>query len=278
MLQVRLLHTERCSVSENWNYPNIISPFYRIYFITDGEASVFNINSWQDLKPGFMYLIPAFTSNSYLCKTFFEHIYIHFTIEHANDFTMFPSDSQMKEVEFSKNDLWLATRFLELNPNKALKNYEPKTYNNAQEDIINQFKNPAFYLETQGILLQILSRFISVDSYKNSNTLPTKLTHILRFIQKNLDKKITVGMLADQLCLSPDYFSKLFVRYIKSSPIEYVNKKRIEQAQLLLITSSLSIKQIGYACGYENMAYFHRQFKIVCRCTPGEFRHIHLKV
>ena len=278
MLDIRLLNAEECTVSENWNYPDIISPYYRIYFVTKGKAAIFNNSAWHELEPGFIYFIPAFTRNSYFCKSYFEHVYIHFTIEHENDFTIFSNDSQIKSVKYSKPDLWLVRRFLELNPNKALKNYEPRTYNNIQETIINPFENTAIHLETKGILLQILSRFISKGFYKKANTLPMKLELILRYIQQNIDKKITVEMLAKQICLSKDYFSKFFLRYVKTGPIEYINKKRIEKAQLLLITTSHSIKQIGYTCGYENMANFHRQFKMECKLTPKQFREIHRRI
>ncbi len=278
MVQVRLLNAEECTVSEDWDYPDIISPYYRIYFVTKGKAAIFNNSSWHALEPGSIYFIPAFTRNSYFCKTYFEHVYIHFTIENENDFTIFSNYNQIKSVKYSKVDLWLARRLLELNPNKQLKNYEPRTYNNLHETTTNPFENVAIHLETQGILLQLISRFISEYFFKKANTLPMKLVLILRFIQQNLDKKITVEMLAKQICLSPDYFSKLFVEYLKIGPIEYINKKRIEKAQLLLITTSHSIKQIGYTCGYENMAYFHRQFKMECKLTPKKFREVHRRI
>ncbi len=277
MFVTGLLNLEKCRVSNNWNYPDIISPFYRIYFALDGEASVFSNNTCYILKPGFMYLIPAFTRNSYLCKFFFEHIYIHFTIKPACEFPEFSENSQIRNYKILKNDLFLVERILELNPNKALPSYEPKTYNGFSnyKRTGGKKKNRSAEMETHGILIQILSRFISGESYKPADIIPVKIQMVLRYIHENLDKKISVAKLADIICLSPDYFSKLFVKYFKITPVEYINKKRIEKSQLLLVTTPGSIKQIGYDCGYENMAYFYRQFKKICRCTPKEYQEFH---
>lgn len=280
MLHLRLINAEKCRVTDNWNYPNVISPFYRIYFVLNGEASVFNNKSWHLLKQGYMYLIPAFTRNSYLCKSSFEHIYIHITIEPENELHLFSDSDQIRKVKFPKSDGLLAERVLELNANKALLNYEPRTYNNYydEEKVVRQFKNRKAELETQGILLQILSRFVSSDYFKPTEAVPMNVKLILRHIDQNLDKKITVAGLAKKICLSTDYFSKMFVKYVNRSPIEYINKKRIEKSQLLLITTLHSIKQIGYECGYENMAYFYRQFKKECHCTPQAFRKLHSRI
>ncbi|MFW5831817.1 MAG: helix-turn-helix domain-containing protein [Prolixibacteraceae bacterium] len=280
MLDIRLLNAEKCRVSEDWNYPDVISPFYRIYFVLDGEAFVFNNKTWHTIEPGHICLIPAFTRNSYSCKSFFEHIYIHLTIEPESEVPVVSKSGEIKKVKFSETDVSLAKRLLELNENKALPSYEPKTYNNYYDKnrIVSQFKNPRADLETQGILLQILSRFVSDEYRTPADSVPMNIKLVLRYIDQNLDKKITVADLADKICLSPDYFSKLFVKYVKRSPIEYINKKRIEKAQLLLITTFSSIKQIGYECGYENMAYFYRQFKKECSCTPQEFRKLHRRI
>lgn len=280
MLQVRLLNAEKCVVDEKWNYPGIISPFYRIYFALTGEASVFSNKKQYKLEPGFMYLIPAFTRNSYLCKNQFEHIYLHVTIEPENELPVFLGNGGISKAGFSTTEEFLAKRLLKLHPNKALHNYRPETYNekNSSEDVAGRFVQRSVEIETQGILLQLLSRFVSDDQRQANGAVPLKIKLVMRHIEQNLDSKITVAALADKVCLTPDYFSKLFLKYVKRTPIEYINKKRIEKAQLLLITTLRSVKQIGYECGFENMAYFYRQFKKECDCTPIEYRTQHQQV
>lgn len=66
---------------------------------------------------------------TFLLKSFFEHIYIHLTIEPESEVPVVSKSGEIKKVKFSETDVSLAKRLLELNENKALPSYEPKTYN-----------------------------------------------------------------------------------------------------------------------------------------------------
>jgi hypothetical protein len=73
-----LLNIAYTELDKRWRYQNIISPFYRLYYITAGEGVV----SFQDkkiiLKPGRLYLIPSFMLSRYACEGFLHQYYIHF--------------------------------------------------------------------------------------------------------------------------------------------------------------------------------------------------------
>ena len=72
-----VLHIGEACCRENWNYKNICSPFTRIYYVTKGYAQIELPDKKQDLHPGLMYIIPAFTTHSYICHGEFCHYYIH---------------------------------------------------------------------------------------------------------------------------------------------------------------------------------------------------------
>ena len=67
-----------------------------------------------------------------------------------------------------------------------------------------------------------------------------------------------------------------FNRFIKSRTgktfIEYINDTRISYATRWLIETDLSIGEIGYKCGFNNIANFNRVFKKLKNCTPSQFR------
>ena len=48
-----------------WNYKNVISPFYRLYYIEKGNGKVYINNISYELTPGTLFLIPKFTFHSY---------------------------------------------------------------------------------------------------------------------------------------------------------------------------------------------------------------------
>ncbi|HBT85173.1 MAG TPA: AraC family transcriptional regulator, partial [Porphyromonadaceae bacterium] len=76
----------------------------------------------------------------------------------------------------------------------------------------------------------------------------------------------------DICCLSKDHFIRIFKNDMQTTPIKYINQKKIERAQLLLITGDKSIKDIAYDLSFENVYYFNRLFKKIIGMTPSEYR------
>ena len=66
----------------------------------------------------------------------------------------------------------------------------------------------------------------------------------------------------------------LYVRYtgLTSRTLQYIVKKKIEKAQLLLITKDLAIKEIAYTLGYDNYSYFIKLFKKQTGLTPQTYK------
>ena len=62
------------------------------------------------------------------------------------------------------------------------------------------------------------------------------------------------------------------VRKESKTFIEYTNDTRISYATRWLIETDLSIGEIGFKCGFNNIANFNRVFKKVKKCTPSDFR------
>ena len=59
---------------------------------------------------------------------------------------------------------------------------------------------------------------------------------------------------------------------MKITPLLYINKKRIEKAQLRLVTETTPIKEIAYQLGFEDQTYFNRIFKKSTGMTPTNYR------
>lgn len=72
---------------------------------------------------------------------------------------------------------------------------------------------------------------------------------------------------------SPDHFSRVFKEVLGQSPQAYAISARMTRARELLRESSLSVSQIADALGYEDVAFFSRQFKSRTGRSPAQFRH-----
>ncbi|MBB3128346.1 AraC-like DNA-binding protein [Paenibacillus rhizosphaerae] len=97
------------------------------------------------------------------------------------------------------------------------------------------------------------------------------LLPILTYVDMHLGDKIELQNVSDLAHMSYSYFSKFFKKTMGVSFTEYVNQKRIQKAERLLLTENWSITNIAEDVGYENMAHFYKMFKRYNGCTPKEF-------
>lgn len=100
----------------------------------------------------------------------------------------------------------------------------------------------------------------------------SRLRPALDYIDKHLAERITVDEVCSLLNLSYHYFIKYFKKVMGLSFIDYVNYKRIKKAERLLLTGDLSIMEISFAVGIQNMAQFYKLFKRHNQCSPKEFK------
>lgn len=73
------------------------------------------------------------------------------------------------------------------------------------------------------------------------------------------------------VCVSPQYFSRLFKEETSQNFIEYLTKVRINSAKELMKRSDLSIKEICFKTGYADPNYFSHIFKKTEKLTPSEY-------
>ncbi|OCT11598.1 AraC family transcriptional regulator [Paenibacillus pectinilyticus] len=100
----------------------------------------------------------------------------------------------------------------------------------------------------------------------------SRLRPALSYIDEHLTERITVEDVCRILNLSYHYFIKYFKKVMGLSFIDYVNYKRIKKAERLLLTGDLSIMEISYEAGIQNMAQFYKLFKRYNQCSPKEFK------
>lgn len=276
-LRLTLLHTGFAKLDQRWRFDNVISPFSRIYLITEGEAWVFHHNKKYTLTPGKLYLIPSFTYSKYQCDEKMTQYYIGFLDQMDGGVGVYDLVNFDFEVKAGEIDFRLMERLLALNPNRSILKPDPKTYDNRPDLLsYNQQYSQPFnkYLETHGILLQLFSRFFSMERLVNDKKLKSysRLAGVIHFIDQHLSQKITIEQLAASVHLHPDYFSRLFLDILGVRPLDFINNKRMERAQFLLVTTGMTIAEIAMQVGIPNFSYFTRLFKRKFKATPAAYR------
>ena len=130
-----------------------------------------------------------------------------------------------------------------------------------------------FDVITSGILTQILIDCISsVGTSGRAQHIPPLVADIRNYITARYNEKITLEHLAAEFNLDPFYLQKLFKRTNGQSPMEYIIYLRMTKAKSLLRTTGMSVGEIAYTVGIENISHFTRQFKKLEGMTPGQYR------
>jgi AraC-like DNA-binding protein len=274
-----LLHVDYVKLNDKWNFANVISPYFRIYYIDEGEGFVSSRQEKTKLEQGYLYIIPSFTLCHLRCDNYLSQYFLHFFEESAQGISLFENNRKIIKVAASDTDIANFQRLLEINPGRGInrsnnpKVYEKNVYYKGYQEL-NNLVSDSTYFETQGIILQLLSRFLSSHRFKTKNPdpVPSKILDVMRYIQINLKENLTVGYLAQRANLHQDYFSRLFFRYTGQRPLTYLHEKRIERAQYLIATTNLSYTEIAEKTGFENLPHFSKIFKKVTSLTPGEYK------
>lgn len=276
-LKLALLNVGYAKLGPLWDYDDVISPFIRLYYITEGSAMVYHSNEAIELKPGHIYIIPSYTFGRYKCDEYHEQYYISCLEEIKYGYSIFNFSSFIFESKANPMDLYYFKRLLELNPNRQLENNNPKVYDNRPTlmdfEKRNEELSPSAYMETHAILEILISRFIKdMNTQSTKSNVKKEFGMVLNYIHENLHENLTVKQLADFCHLNTDYFSRVFNESFGMRPNKYIQSKRIERAQLLLLSTNNSLKQIAEKVGLENLSYFNRIFKGHTGVTPGIFR------
>ncbi|SDW31393.1 transcriptional regulator, AraC family [Lutibacter oricola] len=264
------------SVGTEWNYKDVISSFSRLLLITEGEAFVSIGDKKVHLKKGNLYLIPSFTHCSYVCNNEMTHYYATFTIQLPNDLNIYQLFNFKYEVEANDEIIEYVKKLNELNPYKELPAKDPKIYQRINSKYWNvSIEDAQQSLISSGLLYLLVSKFIGATKVSVEKEAANSVLTAINYIQSNLNNELTVSKLSETACLSSGYFSKKFKELTQFTPIEYINKQRLEKAQLLLNTTTKSCIEIASSCGFKSNAYFCKMFKKYVGQTPNDYRNKH---
>lgn len=110
---------------------------------------------------------------------------------------------------------------------------------------------------------------ISGDIRNNmNNSIQTCLT----YIQKNIDRPISLDEVAQNIHLSPSYLSRTFKRTLHINFIDYINTQKIALAGEKLAFSQVPVCQLAKQIGFSQTSYFTKLFKHHTGLTPSKFR------
>ncbi|HTL50990.1 MAG TPA: AraC family transcriptional regulator, partial [Planctomycetota bacterium] len=102
--------------------------------------------------------------------------------------------------------------------------------------------------------------------------LPSDLVRLLRFIDNHLSDPIGLSELAQFSGLSRSNVGRLFRRYLKTTPVEWITRHKIAAAKRLLATGTTPIGQVGVRVGILDPFYFSKLFRKETGLTAKAYR------
>lgn len=115
---------------------------------------------------------------------------------------------------------------------------------------------------------------LATESYKPSfgEQETNRINVIYVYVMKNFKEGVSLQSAADLLNMTPNAFCRFFKRHTQKSFTRFVNEMRIGHSCKLLMDRRLTISEVCYESGYQNLTNFNKFFKTIMKKSPREYR------
>ncbi len=139
-------------------------------------------------------------------------------------------------------------------------------------------ENFAYEILLQGSLSEIMIEVLKlVKNLKKPSTskerkILARCKKMVLFIRENYNKEITLLDIGNSGGVKESECLRTFKMVLNISPIKYLKNTRLENAELLIKTTTFPIIDISLDCGFSDTSYFTKSFKEKYKMTPSEYR------
>ncbi|WP_153798999.1 AraC family transcriptional regulator [Foetidibacter luteolus] len=123
-------------------------------------------------------------------------------------------------------------------------------------------------------VVPLLSSDFNVGRHREASNIKdrSRIKTIFEYIRSNFNREIYVEEIAGLVHMSNAAFSRYFRHHTRKRFSDYVTEIRISHACKLLMTDDLSISQISFDSGFENLSNFYKHFRKIAGMNPKEYR------
>ena len=137
--------------------------------------------------------------------------------------------------------------------------------------VYNELRRLGLAMEFLALTVESAARGEGAAQRRHDYPPDVYVDHALDMIHLNY-AQLTVSGLARAIGINRSYLTHIFKRRMGVSPQEYLLRFRLEKGRQLLLTTSLSIQEIGRQAGYENSLTFSKMFKSAYGISPLNYR------
>jgi AraC-like DNA-binding protein len=188
---------------------------------------------------------------------------IDYHVSHTVDSPLFGSPLRKDEDLLEGGDEIECFRVYPNSPLRLLCEYIISHYNSQQRDD-EQLKYLALVL--------IAELRTTKKEYLTNRKIPREFKILLDHIEQNVTRDISAREMSEIMDCSSGNIRRLFRTYLNLSPVEYINRERVQRAKNMLSTGRLSISKVAENSGFDDQFYFSRIFKKFCGVSPLKYR------
>lgn len=121
---------------------------------------------------------------------------------------------------------------------------------------------------------------LSMQGYQKTGDLADaeRINTVMNFVMTHYSGDIKISKIARLINLTEASFCRYFKSKTHKTFSQFLNEVRILNACKLLVDSNMTITQICYETGYNNISHFNRQFKLITGLTAKEYARKYLKI
>ena len=175
------------------------------------------------------------------------------------------------EFESTLNQLEIPTDVIILGNREDLLERDIKRIVDERKKKLPYFEK-TIHIQVEALLIKLAraAKQARITAYERKYE--AELVALRNHIYDSLEQTWSLQMMAQRLNISQSRFSVMYKEYFQVSPIEDLNKMRIEKAKVLLLTTDMKLDEIAQIVGFKNEYYFSKVFKKTEGIPPGRYR------
>ena len=99
-----------------------------------------------------------------------------------------------------------------------------------------------------------------------------RLGQVYDYVMNHFQEKISIEEVADLVSMNKASFCRYFKRITQKTFTDFLNDIRIGFACKMLLENQMSILEVCYHCGYNNVSHFNRQFRKKMKLSPSSYQ------
>ena len=138
-------------------------------------------------------------------------------------------------------------------------------------------RSPCLALETISAIAELFAWIIKEKRFQSASRKSgwsARIKPVLEYIETHYGEELSLDILSTVAGMNARYFCKVFYSLTNTTPMNYVNFFRIEQAAFLLDSTDMYITEIASNCGFWESSYFTKVFKKFKGTTPHLYRRL----